>query len=78
MRDSALKTPGPESSDVWLPKFEKLCAWIEGHLDEQIGWRELMQVSDLDFQTINLLFYKYKSTTPMTWIRRKRLAHSED
>lgn len=56
--------------------FERLCAWIETHLDEPIGWQEMMGESGLDFQTINVLFYRYRSTTPMTWIRRLREARS--
>lgn len=28
--------------------FEELCAWIEAHLDEPIGWQELMARSGLD------------------------------
>jgi transcriptional regulator GlxA family with amidase domain len=52
--------------------FERLCAWIEAHLDEPIGWQELMRESGLEFQTIHQLFFKYASSSPMTWIRRRR------
>lgn len=52
--------------------FEGLCAWIEAHLDEPIGWQELMAESGLDHQTLNALFYKFQSTTPMAWIRQRR------
>lgn len=54
--------------------FEALCAWILAHLDEPLGWQELMAHSGLDFKTINLLFFKFGCTTPMTWIRQQRLA----
>jgi hypothetical protein len=53
-------------------KFEGLCAWIDAQIDAPLGWQELMQHSGLDYQTINALFFKYASTTPMTWIRRRR------
>lgn len=52
--------------------FERLCTWVEAHLDEPIGWQELMRESGLEFQTIHQLFFKYASTSPMTWIRRRR------
>ena len=35
-----------------------------------------MQHSGLDHQTLNALFFKYASTTPMTWIRRRREARA--
>lgn len=57
-------------------KFDDLCQWIDAHIGEPIGWQQLMMQSGLDFQTIQALFFKYKSTTPMTWIRRRREAKS--
>ncbi len=52
--------------------FHRLCTWIEEHLDEPIGWQELMRESGLEFQVIHQLFFQYTSTSPMTWIRRRR------
>ncbi|MCA3239308.1 MAG: hypothetical protein ACK5YJ_00145 [Curvibacter sp.] len=52
--------------------FDELCTWIEAHLDEPIGWQELMAQSGLDHQTLNALFFKFLSTTPMAWIRKRR------
>lgn len=52
--------------------FETLCAWIDANLHEPIGWQELMAESGLDHQTLNALFYKFQSTTPMAWIRLRR------
>ncbi|MEK9951177.1 MAG: hypothetical protein VW687_03315 [Curvibacter sp.] len=52
--------------------FDDLCAWIDAHLDEPIGWQELMGQSGLDHQTLNALFFKFLSTTPMAWIRKRR------
>lgn len=52
--------------------FDRLCAWIEDHLDESIGWHELMRESGLEFQVIHQLFFKYTASSPMTWIRRRR------
>lgn len=54
-------------------QLEKLCAWIELHIDESIGWPELTQQSGMDFNSIQYIFSRYKSTTPMTWIRNRRL-----
>ncbi len=53
--------------------FEELCAWIDAHLHEPLGWQELMAQSGLDHQTLNALFYKFQSNTPMAWIRKRRL-----
>ena len=75
------KVLGPRLQNRKLPpladlkhKFDELCAWIDAELDAQLGWQELMHQSGLDHQTINALFFKYASTTPMTWIRRRREA----
>jgi AraC-like DNA-binding protein len=55
-------------------KLDDLCEWIDAHIGEAITWQMLMAHSGLDFQTLQILFYHYKSTTPMTWIRRRREA----
>ena len=52
--------------------FDELCTWIDSHLHEPIGWQELMAQSGLDHQTLNALFFKFQSTTPMAWIRKRR------
>jgi transcriptional regulator GlxA family with amidase domain len=70
-----------ESADIRQQKLEKqfneLTTWIQANLNEQIGWAELMSQSGLDHQTLQALFFKYKSTTPMTWIRLQRQASQE-
>lgn len=53
-------------------QFDELCVWIDDHIQEQIGWSELMLASGLDHLSIQSSFAKYKSTTPMTWIRKRR------
>jgi methylphosphotriester-DNA--protein-cysteine methyltransferase len=65
----------PALTDLKL-QFEDLCAWIDAQIDEPLGWQELMQQSGLDHQTIKALFFKYASTTPMTWIRQRREARA--
>jgi hypothetical protein len=71
-----------ESTDKRQQKQEKqfndLTTWIQANLNEQIGWAELMSQSGLDHQTLQALFFKYKSTTPMTWIRLQRLASQQE
>ncbi len=52
--------------------LEELCRWIDEHLHEPLGWQELMAQSGLDHQTLNALFYKFQSSTPMAWIRKRR------
>jgi hypothetical protein len=53
-------------------QFEELCAWIDEHIHDQIGWSELMNETGLDHLSIQSSFAKYKATTPMTWIRKRR------
>jgi len=53
-------------------QFEKLCTWIDEHIQEPIGWSELMHVSGFDHLSIQSYFAKYKATTPMTYIRKRR------
>ena len=65
-------------SPVQEQLFTELCKWIEAHLEETIGWQQLMAQSGLQYQTIQFLFYKHHSTTPMTWIRRRREANQKN
>lgn len=53
-------------------QFDELCLWIDAHIGEPIGWQQLMEQSGLDFQSLQTLFYRYKSSTAMTWIRHRR------
>lgn len=56
-------------------KFALLCKWIEEHIDEEIGWNQLIQRSGLEYQVIQDLFFQQHSITAMAWIRRTRDAH---
>ncbi|MCF8168960.1 MAG: hypothetical protein K9J77_10145 [Rhodoferax sp.] len=72
-----MKTGAIATSDKFSrQQFDDLCAWIEGHLDETIGWHQMFQHSALAFATIQTLFYKYASTTPMIWISNRRKVQS--
>lgn len=53
-------------------QFEQMCGWIDEHIHERIGWSELMHESGFDHLSIQSAFAKYKATTPMTWIRKRR------
>ena len=53
-------------------QFEQLCACIDVHIQEQLGWSELMLDSGFDHLSIQSSFAKYKATTPMTYIRKRR------
>jgi transcriptional regulator GlxA family with amidase domain len=57
-------------------KFLALCDWIDQHIDRQIGWAELTEYSGADHLELQAVFAKYKATTPMTWIRKRRQALS--
>jgi methylphosphotriester-DNA--protein-cysteine methyltransferase len=52
--------------------MHKLCAWIDKHITEPIGWTELVAQTGKDHQTLLASFAKHKATTPMTWIRQQR------
>ena len=42
-------------------QFDELCAWIDEHIQEQIGWSELMHESGFDHLSIQSSFAKYKA-----------------
>jgi len=54
-------------------KLMELCAWIESQIGQTLGWQELMHQSGVDHLSIQAAFTKYKGTTPMTWIRKRRV-----
>ena len=58
--------------DMTEDKFLALCNWIDLQIDRQIGWTELSEYSGADHLELQAAFTKYKSTTPMTWIRKRR------
>ena len=53
---------------------EELCSWIDAHIDQQINWIDLINVSGLDHLTLQSEFAKQKLMTPMTWIRKRKEA----
>jgi transcriptional regulator GlxA family with amidase domain len=60
------------SAEAQKRQFDELCVWIDAHIGEPMGWQHLMEQSGLDFQSLQTLFFLYKSTTAMTWIRHRR------
>jgi transcriptional regulator GlxA family with amidase domain len=60
------------SAEAQKKQFDELCVWIDAHIGEPINWQQLMEQSGLDFQSLQTLFYQYRSTTAMTWIRHRR------
>jgi transcriptional regulator GlxA family with amidase domain len=68
--------PSSVRSEYQKEKLLELCSWIEAHLDDPMGWQELMAVSGLDYRSIQALFFHYKCTTAMTWIRLRRQMES--
>ncbi|WP_395667515.1 hypothetical protein [Rhodoferax sp.] len=53
-------------------QLDALCDWIDRHIDQPIGWQELIAQTGWDYQEIQTVFYRYKCTTAMTWIRLRR------
>ena len=58
--------------DMTEDKFLALCNWIDQQIDRSISWTELSEYSGADHVELQAAFAKYKSTTPMTWIRKRR------
>jgi len=52
--------------------MHNLCAWIDEHIAEPIGWTDLVAQTGKDHKTLLASFAKHKATTPMTWIRQQR------
>ncbi len=52
--------------------MRNLCAWIDEHITESIGWTDLVAQTGKDHKTLLASFAKHKATTPMTWIRQQR------
>jgi hypothetical protein len=52
--------------------MHKLCAWIDEHISESIGWTDLVDQTGKDHKTLLASFAVHKATTPMTWIRQQR------
>jgi transcriptional regulator GlxA family with amidase domain len=53
-------------------KFFELCEWIDLQLGREISWPELTERSGANHIELQAAFAKYKGTTPMTWIRKRR------
>jgi AraC-like DNA-binding protein len=52
--------------------MSELCAWIDEHIADPVGWTDLMTQTGKDHKTLLASFVKHKATTPMTWIRQQR------
>jgi AraC-like DNA-binding protein len=63
------------SGDMASPheQVAQLCQWIDAHIHEPIGWADLIRQSGLDHKLIIAGFNKHMATTPMTWIRQRRV-----
>jgi AraC-like DNA-binding protein len=63
------------SGDMTSPREQvaQLCHWIDAHIHEVIGWDDLTRQSGMDHKLIMASFYKHMATTPMTWIRQRRV-----
>ena len=53
-----------KSSQKNVKSLEELCSWIDAHIDQQINWIDLINVSGLDHLTLQSEFAKQKLMTP--------------
>ena len=61
-----------ENDLITQQKLENLLIWIDEHIQDPIGWTELVAHTGFDHRIIQNLFFKYKAMTPITWIRKRR------
>jgi transcriptional regulator GlxA family with amidase domain len=59
-------------SDRDKKRLERLCAWIQTHLDSDINWIELTTHSGLNHMELQRLFMFHQKTSPMQWIKLQR------
>ena len=65
-------TRSHNSSQLSETDMCSLCAWIDEHISESIGWADLVAQTGKDHKTLLASFAKHKATTPMTYIRQQR------
>ena len=67
-------TPSPSAKrSAERDLVDQVCKWIDLHLDEQIDWTRLMRISGLSVAQFQQLFQKLRKTTPMMYLRTRRL-----
>ena len=72
MQKMTIVAASQNGSSEQAQRMLELCIWIDAHIQESIGWSELMKQSGMDHQELQNAFAKHHSTTPMTWIRKRR------
>ncbi len=53
--------------------MQKVCGWIDLHLHEDISWERLVRISGVSAPNLQALFLRHLKTTPMMYIRARRL-----
>ena len=69
-----MREPDKSHNNTQLSEADmrNLCAWIDEHIAESIGWADLVAQTGKNHKTLLTSFAKHKATTPMTWIRQQR------
>ena len=65
-----LKLTKPQSD---RSKLDELCEWIDAHIDQSLGWAELSAHSHMDHLELQRQFCAHLKTSPMQWIRTRRI-----
>ncbi|MFM2428010.1 MAG: hypothetical protein RL707_1837 [Pseudomonadota bacterium] len=65
-----LKLTKPQSD---RSKLDELCKWIDAHIDQSLGWAELSAHSHMDHLELQRQFGAHLKTSPMQWIRTRRI-----
>ena len=59
-------------SNLDKKRIERLCAWIQTHIDTEITWDHLITQSVLNHMDLQRLFMFHQKTSPMQWIKFQR------
>ena len=65
-----LKQSEPVSN---LRTLNHLCEWIDANIGQPIGWTELIAHSGMDHLELQKQFIVHLKTSPMQWIRWRRI-----
>jgi AraC-like DNA-binding protein len=57
--------------------LDEICVWIDENIEKNIGWEAICDASQLNHKELLFLFDKYKQTSPMTYIRKRRTETSK-
>ena len=67
-----MRKPTKPSDEENKKLLAEIGAWIDKNIENNIGWKELCDASNLSHKELQVLFDKYMQTSPMTYIRKRK------